>query len=322
MKIKNSFLLFSVLVITGILACTPDDDGPTAIVENDRTEQQLEDNQLLLEYLSTHYYNSSLFETPGNYTYSDIVITQLTQDEDGNFEPLPNPEDNTLLIDAVGDPFTVEFAGAEYQYYVLQINEGGGESPAFTDAVRVRYAGNLASTTGNVFDERDTPTELTLQGDGVTSLGAIKGWQLVMPMFKTAENFTIEDDGAVTFNNYGTGVMFLPSGLGYYANFVAGIPPYSNLVFKFDLLQYEVVDHDGDGVPSFLEDIDNSGEVIDDDTDGDGLQNFRDVDDDGDGVLTRFEDIDGDGDPTNDMSPVNPDLPRYLDPEATDSNQD
>jgi hypothetical protein len=36
MKIKNSFLVFIVLVVIGILACSPDDDGPTTIVENDK----------------------------------------------------------------------------------------------------------------------------------------------------------------------------------------------------------------------------------------------------------------------------------------------
>lgn len=313
MKIKSFIPFLLVLFVVGIIACTPDDNSQEFVPERDRTEQQLADKDSLLQYLSTHYYNSGFFETGTNHRYSDIVITELDPDDD------TVPEGHTLLIDAIDAPYQVEFAETDYEYYVLRINQGGGASPAFTDAVRVRYEGSLV-TSASVFDEQSSPADVPLQGDGFTVFGTIEGWKLIMPTFNTAENFVIEDDGQVTYDNYGLGVMFLPSGLAYYSNFVTGIPQYSNLVFKFDLLQYEVIDHDNDLVLSFIEDLDGDGNVSNDDTDEDGIPNFLDVDDDGDGVITRFEDIDGDGDPTNDIG-VNG-IPKYLDPEETESNQD
>lgn len=65
---------------------------------------------------------------------------------------------------------------------------------------------------------------------------------------------------------------------------------------------------DNDGVPAELEDLNNNGNLFDDDTDGDGIPNFLDVDDDNDNVLTEIEiinednpnvfpDFDGDGIP-------------------------
>lgn len=112
-----------------------------------------------------------------------------------------------------------------------------------------------------------------------------------MPFFKGAESFSSENDGTVSFSNHGAGVMFLPSGLGYFNVATGGISPYSPIVFKFDLLQVSLNDHDNDGIPSYLEDLNGDGEftLAEDDTDGDGVPNYFDADDDGDGVPTYKE---------------------------------
>src|SRR5690606_33690897 len=101
----------------------------------------------------------------------------------------------------------------------------------------------------------------------------------VLPLFNTAESFTEAEDGNVNFVNKGVGVMFLPSGLGYFSNASANTPAYSPLIFKFELLQMFQNDHDGDGIPSYLEDLNGDGQFTvnfenrndpnDDDTDGD-----------------------------------------------------
>jgi hypothetical protein len=88
--------------------------------------------------------------------------------------------------------------------------------------------------------------------------------------------------------------MFIPSGLGYAAG-SASIPSYSPLVFSFKLFELQRLDQDGDGIPSYLEDLDGdgysrvlaTGVLNPDDTDGDGIPNFLDVDDDGDGYGTK-----------------------------------
>ena len=112
-----------------------------------------------------------------------------------------------------------------------------------------------------------------------------------MPNFSTAESFADAGDGTIDFMNHGVGVMFLPSGLGYFSSATSNIPSYSPLIFKFELLQMYQNDDDGDGVPSYLEDLNGDGEftLADDDTDGDNIPNYGDTDDDGDGVLTKNE---------------------------------
>jgi hypothetical protein len=83
--------------------------------------------------------------------------------------------------------------------------------------------------------------------------------------------------------------MFIPSG---WVIMLPEVPSYSPLVFSFKLFELQRLDQDGDGIPSYLEDLD--GMVIEcnwslnpDDTDGDGIPNFLDVDDDGDGYGTK-----------------------------------
>jgi len=57
-----------------------------------------------------------------------------------------------------------------------------------------------------------------------------------------------------------------------------------------------LVEDDNDGIAADLEDINNNGDLTDDDTDNDGVPNYLDDDDDGDNVPTIDENPDPDGD--------------------------
>ena len=85
------------------------------------------------------------------------------------------------------------------------------------------------------------------------------------------------------------GAMFLPSGLGYFSSYQSGIPSYSNLVFKFELMQMQVNDHDSDNIPTYMEVSLGSLDLYGLDTDLDLFADFLDLDDDGDGTDTSDE---------------------------------
>ena len=94
----------------------------------------------------------------------------------------------------------------------------------------------------------------------------------------------------MTFEDYGIGAVFIPSGLAYYQFPSTNvISPYEQLIFTFELFASEIADHDGDGIPSYMEDLNGNQYLWDDDTDGNGVPNYLDVDDDGDGRLTKDE---------------------------------
>jgi len=81
----------------------------------------------------------------------------------------------------------------------------------------------------------------------------------------------------------------LPSGLGYFSTSKTGIPSYSNLVFKFEIMQMEINDHDSDNIPSYMEVSESNEFDLLVDTDENKVFNFNDSDDDGDGTATSDE---------------------------------
>lgn len=277
---RKGKIALSILCLTiGFLSCNKDDDGGsfTEVEIRDRSEQQLKDKDSLVKYLNGHYYNSSAFESNPNANTSDLIISALPSDG-----IVPDPANNTLLMDDV-ELKKVTFAETDYEFYILNLNPtAGGESPKFSDQIRVNYEGFTLDN--QVFDSAVTPVDFDL-------ISLVPGWRKVMPFFNAAESFTNENDGTVSYTNHGVGVMFLPSGLGYFNNATGGIPSYTSIAFKFDLFQISQNDHDNDGIPSYLEDLNGDGEftLADDDTDGDGIQNYFDLDDDGDGVPTLNE---------------------------------
>ncbi|MFV0540081.1 MAG: FKBP-type peptidyl-prolyl cis-trans isomerase [Aestuariibaculum sp.] len=314
MKLRKIYLLVLGMVLT-IAACNKDDDSAT-VEMRDRSEQQVADKDSLIKYLNTHYYNSEAISNDvPNPFIKDIVITELLDGE-------TLPEGHTMLIDAI-ETKTCVYAETDYEYYILRINQGGGEKkPAFTDNVLVNYEGFTLS--GTIFDSAVNPVTFDL-------ITLLEGWRRVMPEFNVSEGYTENNDGTVSYSNPGVGVMFLPSGLAYFSGSGTGYSAYSPLIFKFELFQTTQNDHDGDGVPSYLEDINGDGQITldnntneaddtDDDTDDDGVPDYSDTDDDGDGVLTKYEDINNDGDPTNDDTD-NDGIPNYLDKDSKESNQ-
>tara|TARA_B100000579_G_scaffold29104_1_gene20416 strand:- start:1062 stop:2039 length:978 start_codon:yes stop_codon:yes gene_type:complete len=325
MKFKLYILLITILLL-GFSCGDDDDDGIVEIPEADRTEQQVIDNDSLVSFLQSHYVDESLLTNNPTILFNEIEINQLPEDGE-----LPNPDQNSLLIDLV-ETLTTTYFDVEYEYYILKINQGGSDnSPNFSDKVRVSYEGTLMDDT--VFDSSSTPVDFDLTS-------TIAGWGRVLPEYNNAEDFIVNSDGTVTYNNPGIGIMFLPSGLGYYSAAAGTVPVYSNLIFKFKVFQSEVNDHDFDNVPSHLEDLNGDYDLTNDDTDDDTFADFIDSDDDNDGTLTIDEDLepdsdltvdrDGDGDPTNDIGdgdPTNDDtdgdgIPNYLDPDDTASRDD
>ena len=275
MSLRKAALYILCLSI-GFVSCKKNDTPSITVEVRDRAEQQIIDNDSIIGYLETHYYNSGTFVAYPGSGLDSLVISELP--ESG---VLPDPDKNTLLKNAV-ETKTTTFADTDYEFYILKLNQGGGDSPTFADKIRANYEGSLLDD--RVFDSAINPVDFDL-------LSRVPGWSKAIPNFSTAESFVDAGDGTVDYFNYGVGVMFLPSGLGYFSTPTSIIASYSPIIFKFELLQMEQNDHDGDGVPSYLEDLDGDGEFTftGDNTDADNLPDFADNDDDNDGILTANE---------------------------------
>lgn len=178
-----------------------------------------------------------------------------------------------------------------------------------------------------VFDSAVTPVWFDLPQ-------LIRGFSEATIDFQSASSISLDETNGtfVSSDDYGQFVVFIPSGLAYYSNSApgGGIPLYSSLIFNVQLYKVNEADHDNDGIPSYLEDLDTDPEdigfelVADDDTDEDGFPNYRDPDDDADGTPTRDEitvlgDLNNDGSITEDeitfYDDDNDGIPNHLDPD-------
>ena len=257
-------------LFTGFYSCQ-NDDSSSATPDRPYEEVYLEDIAEIEDFLDTHYvtvdaeYNTTFTQIPDGGTQTPIsAMPELDFKE-------------------------VELHDITYKVYYLNLREGSGENITRVDSSFVSYKGfSFAKTTVDavdtytqtVFDSKQNPVWLSLDE-------VIRGWAEIIPRFKTG-TFSSQVDGTISFDNFGAGVIFIPSGLAYFSSGTLTIPSYSPLIFNFKLHNLRRRDHDRDGILSMNEYGPNFDEDAID-TDSDERPDYIDVDDDADGVLTKTE---------------------------------
>ncbi|MDI1317325.1 FKBP-type peptidylprolyl isomerase [Flavobacterium sp.] len=303
----NNFLKIVLLFILGISITSCTKDKSTVEPLREYAAQYATDLANIETFMQTHY--MTVANSPGNTEDMDVTYTLIT--DPGTQTSIWNQTTYPIQTRLV----TVKQDNADitYKLYYLKLREGSGttsKSPCNVDRVLTSYRGeyifpsvetvasaDVTTIKGFEFEESINPETF------FTLTSVIRGWSEIFPQFKTG-TYTGNLDGTVSYDNFGAGVMFIPSGLAYFGLARSGIPAYSPLIFNFKLYEIQRVDNDGDGIDSYLEDIgsiDNpstpdgyvvtlpTGVLNPDDTDGDGIPNFLDVDDDNDFFTTASE---------------------------------
>ena len=270
-------IVLSIIVVSSMFSCQPENN--TSITPpRPYGEVYTEDLAKIEDFLATHYVT---VDANFNTTFTQIPVggTQTPISQMSNLEFIER-----------------NFHDISYKIYFLKLREGTGENPTRLDSTYIAYKGNtftkkttdnVVTFTQNVFDQSEIPIWFTLED-------VIKGWGEVIPQFKTGTH-SANPDGTVSFQNYGAGVMFIPSGLGYFSTATSSIGSYSPLIFSFKLYSQRYRDHDRDQILSKIEYREKEINGLVDfnkaplDTDNDGRPNYLDVDDDADGVLTKVE---------------------------------
>lgn len=286
----NKFKYYFILLITTIslFSCSKND---TVAVEplRDYAEQYATDNTTIEEYLKTYYI--TVIDHPGFSDDQDVTFAKI---QDGGTQKSIWDQTDYELKSRV-----INLNEVNYKLYYLVLREGTGSSPTNVDGVLSSYRGdyleeitasNVTTLTATQFEEVKYPQQM------ISLFSTITGWSEIFPQFKTG-SYTTNADGTISYNDFGAGIMFIPSGLAYYASGSGAVPAYVPLVFSFKLYELQRLDQDGDGLSSYLEDVNGDGYmrslatgiVNPDDTDGDGIPNFLDVDDDADGYSTKQE---------------------------------
>ncbi len=298
-KIKYVLALL-IIMLTITVSCKKDDGGgPNIIPPRDRGEEAIRAQAEIEAFLETHFYNYDEFlADPTNFKIKFDTIAG----DNASKTPLMEQVDSKEVTDRT-DP------DVKYKLYFLKVRLGEGTQPKFSDYTTNTYEGLLLNL--DLFDSSVIPVRFDL-----TEI--ITGLQEAMIEFKGAGNVISNPDGTLTFEDYGIGAVFIPAGLAYYQAPppTGGLKAYEQLIFSFELFASEVSDHDGDGIPSYMEDRNNNHFLLDDNTDSDGTPNYQDIDDDNDGRLTEYEiEVDGDGNIT--FPDVDGDgTPDYLDSDS------
>jgi len=130
-------------------------------------------------------------------------------------EPVDYTEiDEDIIKQYISDHNLTAVATGTGLYYVIN-TPGTGTQPNGQSTVTVAYKGSL--TDGSVFDESSN-VGITF---GLT--GVIKGWQEGIPYFKEG----------------GSGILLIPSALGYGEQATSGIPANSVLIFDVALIDVQ-----------------------------------------------------------------------------------
>jgi FKBP-type peptidyl-prolyl cis-trans isomerase FkpA len=315
-KVKFYFILPLLTIV--LFSCSKDDEAQL-VPPRDYAEQYSDDLDSIESYLKNHSF--TVIEESGRIDVKiDTFIVANTEgivsiwdntDYPLQFKMVKSDVRSSSLVDGGStDP-------VEYKMYYLLINEGGGASTTRFDSTFVSYRGWKLNN--EQFDINNTPSWFTFPSLSQGQSSFISGFRQFLPLLKAAQSFAVGSDGDISYNNYGVGVLFLPSGLAYYNRSQPNIPAYSPLVFTVRLHSVNENDHDRDGILSKYENGDGVEDLYSVDTDGDNIPDFLDIDDDNDNVRTiletRFTYVNSQGVtvngqyPFNGMSVDNPETP-------------
>lgn len=299
-----------ILIIFALISCSKDDNkNGESEPPRDESEVYQENQEEIETFLETHFYH---LVDVDNTDFKQIAFDTIAGE---------HADKTPLIEDEALESKTVESDEVEYKVYYLKVRKGFDEvyQPTFADKVVLTF--QLKNFKDKVFNQAHNPRVIDMpqSQSNIVTRGAIAG----ITEFKGASGFNENSDGTISYeDNYGIGAVFIPSGLGYFNNSPSlGLEPYDPFIMTFQLYHAVQMDHDGDGIPSYLEDINGNEFLNDDDTDRDGTPNYLDPDDDGDGVPTEDEIIihetDKDWLTPDDIEFIDSDnsgTPDYLDP--------
>ncbi|CAM2915949.1 FKBP-type peptidylprolyl isomerase [Flavobacterium frigoris] len=312
----NKFKYYFILSITtlSLFSCSKNNDTAEITPPREYAVQYATDITDIEEYLNTYYI--TVTNNPGSSDDQDVVFTKIP--DGGTQASIMSYKDKTTFPKLLSRD--VSLHDITYKLYYLVLREGVKESPCNVDGVLAAYKGDylqqtlvsgVTSLTATAFQEVKYPQ--TFFSLYTIENVPLRAWSEIFPQFKTGTAESNGNDGTVSYKDFGAGVMFIPSGLSYYSSGSDNIPAYAPLVFSFKLYALQRLDQDGDGIPSYQEDLNGDGYMYyygntvnyptspadkiryADDSDGDGIPNFLDVDDDADGYGTRSEITKADG---------------------------
>lgn len=211
---------YSILILFLLLSCESDItdviEYPTTPVIDYAIQYNIDIGNIE-EYLKTH-------------SLTVVNHSGFSDDQEAIFETVPRLDFNSIWGSNPNSPKpslltkfkTIE--GVHHKIYYIKFRDGIGTSPNDNNQLTSYYKGFLLDDT--VFDQ-SIETGRTFRLNEL-----ILGWREILPEFKMGITTGLDQ-----YEDFGAGVMFLPSALGYYQHSVGQIPEYSPIIFNFKVFK-------------------------------------------------------------------------------------
>lgn len=215
---KVLLLLFVASIL--VVSCKKDDTYKEE-PPRDRGKEALAAQNEIEGFLSKYTYNYEEFENPSADFDFRIVMDSIA------------PGSNkTPLIDLVSyktveDP---EDSKVKYKLYYLKVEQGKGVAMKDAQAAYITY--EAYRVRDNQLIEETNPSD---PKPFVFETKSSKGIKEALLEFNAADGYVENPDGTVTYNNYGIGAVFVPSGLAFFNRPPVGVAVgvYNQLIYSF-----------------------------------------------------------------------------------------
>lgn len=215
---KVILLLFVASIL--VVSCKKDDSFKEE-PPRDRGKEAIAAQNEIEEFLTKYTYNYEDFENPSEDFNFRIVIDSIVPGS--NKKPLID----LVSYKTVEDP---EDSKVKYKLYYLKVRQGKG--PAMADA-------EIAYITYEAYRVRDNKlveeTNLSDPKPFVFDTKSSLGVKQALLEFNASDSFIENPDGTTTYNNYGIGAVFVPSGLAFFNRPPLGVAVgvYNQLIYAF-----------------------------------------------------------------------------------------
>ena len=146
---KKSYLLIILLCIniSFLSSCKKDDSSDEdAVPKRDLAEQYIAENDSIIEFMQTHFYNYTDFENIGSNQNPELIIDTIAGDNANKTSIYDQVKSIEIEVKDDDDNIVV------HKLYYEVLREGSGDNPTVADSVFVTYKGLLFDNT--VFDQR------------------------------------------------------------------------------------------------------------------------------------------------------------------------
>lgn len=214
---KVILILFAVSVLA--VSCKKDDDYKEE-PPRDRGEEAIAAQNEIEEFLSNYAYNYEDFENPREDFDYRVV-----------FDSIAPGSDRTPLIEQVDYKMVEDLYEPEVKYKLYYLKVAQGEGPAVADAEVAHITYETWRLSNNELLDRTGSSEpKPFVMDNKFSNTGLKE---VLKEFNAADGFIENEDGTISYEGFGIGAAFVPSGLAFYNQ-----PPLGTLIGYYNQLIY------------------------------------------------------------------------------------